>query len=114
MSGLRCEAWNVKAAKSFARHVKLDERRENGVVLDVEVFGSCHRHEGLDSCERHEASSWLLIGRCLFAEHVVDLIVGETCQRSAKAEKLSASKVETIFQTFCVSCEYLRSSGCSF
>ena len=97
MRGLRGQTGNVEAAKSFAGHVKLDEGRENGIVLDVEVFGGCHRDEGLDPGEGHEASSWLLVGRRLLAEHLVDLVVGETRQRSAEPEKLSASKVGTIF-----------------
>ena len=95
MRGLRGQTGNVEAAKSFAGHVKLDKRGEDGVVLDVEVFRGCHRDQGFDSGERNKASSWLLVGRrLLVAEHVVNLIVREACQGSAKPEELSANKVE--------------------
>ena len=93
MGGLRGQTGDVEATKSFTGHVELDERRKYRVVLDVEVFGRCHGDQGLDPGERDKATSWLLIGWRLFAEHVVNLVVGEACQRSTKPEKLSANNV---------------------
>jgi len=50
----RTKTWKVQASEALLIHVKLDEGRQDGVVLHVQVPWRRHRHQRLDSRQRHK------------------------------------------------------------
>ena len=61
VGGLWRQTWNVKTSKSLRRHVKLDEGRQNRVVLDVKILGGRHGDQCLDPCQGDKTSNIFLI-----------------------------------------------------